>query len=148
MVGLTMIVSLILPVSCRQSSESDTGEPAAESASGDRAEISAGDEVNFKPLVGRWVRPDGGYVIDIRGIGSGGRVDAGYFNPGEINVARAEATSEESRLKLFIELRDTGYPGSTYDLVYDEQQDMLIGVYFQAAIQQNFNVLFVRMQAR
>jgi hypothetical protein len=147
-IALAIISILILPVSCGRTSETDSGGQATESASGDQAKISAGDEADFQTLVGRWVRPDGGYIIEIRGIGPGGRLEAGYFNPGEINVARAEASLEAGTVNLFIELRDRGYPGSTYDLIYDEQEDILIGVYFQAVLQQKFNVLFVRMQAR
>src|SRR5262245_38211615 len=41
-------------------------------------------------LVGRWQRPDGGYVIEIRNVATNGKLDAGYFNPRPINVARAE----------------------------------------------------------
>ena len=35
-------------------------------------------------------------------------------------------------------------PGSTYTLTYDPQRDQLMGIYFQAVEQQNFNVYFVR----
>jgi hypothetical protein len=38
------------------------------------------------------------------------------------------------------------YPGSTYALTYDPASDQLQGVYYQAAIQQRFAVVFVRMQ--
>jgi hypothetical protein len=49
-------------------------------------------------------------------------------------------------VKVFIELRAPNYPGSTYTLTYDPQQDQLQGAYFQAVQQQNFNVNFVRMK--
>ena len=148
LMGLVILPFLILPVSCNNTPEPDSVEPVADSASDDRTNILVGEETNFQALTGRWLRPDGGYIIDIRGIDSVGRVDARYFNPAEINVSRAEATLEEGQLKLFIELRDRGYPGSTYDLVYDAQKDTLFGVYFQAVQQQNFQVLFVRTPAR
>jgi len=148
LMGLVILPFLILPVSCNNTPEPDSVEPVADSASDDRTKLLVGDETNFQALIGRWVRPDGGYIIEIRGIDSVGRVDASYFNPGEINVSRADATLEEGKLKLFIELRDTGYPGSTYDLVYNEQKDMLAGVYFQAVQQQNYQVFFVRAPAR
>ncbi|OGR31583.1 MAG: hypothetical protein A2139_13870 [Desulfobacca sp. RBG_16_60_12] len=69
-----------------------------------------------------------------------------YFNPRPINVSRAEAAQEGTTTKVFIELRDTNYPGSTYTLAYDPQSDQLKGVYFQAALQQSFDVVFVRMK--
>jgi hypothetical protein len=40
-------------------------------------------------LRGRWVRPDGGYVIEIREAQAGGGPDAAYLNPRPINVSRA-----------------------------------------------------------
>jgi hypothetical protein len=73
-------------------------------------------------------------------------MDAGYFNPRPINVSRAEASQEGTTIKVFIELRDTNYPGSTYTLTFDPQSDQLKGVYFQAALQQSFDVFFVRLK--
>lgn len=100
----------------------------------------------FDRLKGRWLRPDGGYVIEIRNIAGNGKMDAGYFNPRPINVSRAEASQEGTTTKVFIELRDTNYPGSTYTLTFDPQSDQLKGVYFQAALQQSFDVFFVRLK--
>src|SRR5690242_6383851 len=40
-------------------------------------------------LTGKWVRPDGGYVLELKSVGSGGKMDAAYFNPRPINVSRA-----------------------------------------------------------
>ncbi|MFC1834605.1 hypothetical protein ACFL2Q_07715 [Thermodesulfobacteriota bacterium] len=100
----------------------------------------------FRELTGRWRRPDGGYVIDIKEVDSTGKMDVAYSNPKPINVSRAEATQEGSTTKVFIELRDAGYPGCTYTLTYDPQTDQLKGIYFQAAIQQNFKVIFFRLK--
>lgn len=101
---------------------------------------------NFHALVGRWLRPDGGYIIEISKIRANGRLDARYLNPRPINVSVAEASHRGDELKLFIELQDVGYPGSTYTLTYDPQRDLLAGTYFQAALQQPFEVVFVRME--
>ena len=100
----------------------------------------------FDRLKGRWRRPDGGYVLEIRNIEANGKIDAGYFNPRPINVSRAEASQAGTTTKVFIELRDTNYPGSTYTLTYDSENDQLQGIYFQAALQQSFDVVFVRMK--
>ena len=48
--------------------------------------------------------------------------------------------------KVEIELRDTGYPGSSYTLLYDPDKDALLGFYYQAVQKQNFDVVFVRMK--
>ena len=105
---------------------------------------SAAKSTDFQPLVGKWIRPDGGYIIAVQGVDLDGRVDAAYFNPRPINVSRAEASAEGKTIKLFIELQGVGYPGSTYELVYDRSKDVLVGIYFQAAMQQRFDVVFVR----
>lgn len=104
----------------------------------------AAPRVDLQRLVGDWVRPDGGYVISIRRVAPDGRVEAAYLNPRPIKVSRAEASVAGDAAKLFIELRDAGYPGSTYELLYDPRSDRLAGVYFQAAIGQRFDVVFVR----
>ena len=59
-------------------------------------------------------------------------------------LARADAAAEGKTITLFVELQGVGYPGSTYELVYDRSNDVLIGIYFQAAMQQRFDVVFVR----
>jgi hypothetical protein len=104
----------------------------------------AAPKVDLQRLVGDWVRPDGGYVLSIRRIAPGGRVEAAYLNPRPINVSRAEASAAGEAAKLFIELRDAGYPGSTYELIYDSRSDRLAGAYFQAALGQRFDVVFLR----
>jgi hypothetical protein len=45
-----------------------------------------------------------------------------------------------------VELQAPNYPGSTYTLTYDRGRDQLGGTYFQAALQQRFDVVFVRMK--
>ncbi len=113
---------------------------------GESRPIAVAEDSSFGRLNGRWLRPDGGYVLEIRGAGTGGPIGAEYLNPRPIDVARASATREGSALKVFVELRAPNYPGSTYTLTYDPQQDQLQGTYFQAALQQSFTVLFVRMK--
>jgi hypothetical protein len=100
----------------------------------------------FDALNGRWLRPDGGYILEIRSVDAGGKINAVYLNPKPINVAKAEATRDGSTVKVFVELRAPGYPGSTYTLTYDPTRDQLEGIYFQAALQQRFDVMFVRMK--
>ena len=96
----------------------------------------------FAELIGRWVRTDGGYTIVIKSVDPNGKIDATYANP--INISRAEASVERSSLRIFIELRGAGYPGSTYTLTHVPTGDRLTGEYFQAAIRQKFDVIFLR----
>jgi hypothetical protein len=102
--------------------------------------------VGFDSLKGRWQRPDGGYVLEIRDVEAMGKMTAAYFNPRPINVSQAEAALDGTTIKVFIELRDVNYPGATYHLTYDQEGDQLRGVYFQPALQQKFDVFFVRVK--
>jgi hypothetical protein len=97
-------------------------------------------------LSGRWLRPDGGYVLQLSGIESNGQMNARYFNPRSINVSSARWKQSDSRLSVFVELRDVNYPGCTYDLVYHTANDRMRGIYYQAAMQQQFEVEFVRLK--
>ncbi|MGB9192767.1 MAG: hypothetical protein WCB88_02415 [Azonexus sp.] len=98
----------------------------------------------FATLPGRWVRPDGGYVINIKSVDASGKLDASYANPNPLPFSRAEATRDGNTIKLFFELRAGGYNGSTYMLTYDPASDTLKGVYFQAVAQQKFDIYFMR----
>jgi hypothetical protein len=105
-----------------------------------------GGSGGFERLNGRWLRPDGGYVLEIRSVDASGQIDAAYLNPRPITIAKAQATRDGSVVNVFVELRAPNYPGSTYTLTYDPQHDQLRGIYFQAVQQQNFEVTFVRMK--
>ncbi len=148
LVGLAVAVALtgIYLMFMRQGPTSGDTERASGTGSSRQADRAAPASVDFQALVGKWVRPDGGYVISVRSVDPDGQVDAGYFNPRPINVSRAEASVEGKAVKLFIELQAAGYPGSTYDLIYDPGNDALVGIYFQAAMQQRFEVAFVRTE--
>jgi hypothetical protein len=99
----------------------------------------------FAALPGRWVRPDGGYVITIKSVDASGKLDASYANPSPLPFYAAMATGEGGgAVKLFFELRAGGYDGSTYKLNYDAKSDRLTGAYYQAVAKQTFEVFFVR----
>jgi len=98
----------------------------------------------IEPIVGRWRRTDGGYVIDIRGLDAAGNLKVAYYNPRPINVSQAQVAKSDQGLHIFVELRDTGYPGATYRLDYDSDNDALTGIYHQPAANQSFEVVFVR----
>ena len=94
--------------------------------------------------MGSWLRPDGGYILEIRGFDGDGDMDAAYFNPRPIHVSEARAGGSPEDLRIFIELTDVGYPGATYDLRYIAEQDVLAGFYFQPTAGQKFDVFFIR----
>ncbi len=101
---------------------------------------------SFDKLTGLWQRPDGGYIIEIRSVGPDGEMDAAYFNPRSINVAKAGASQNGATITVFIELRDRNYPGSKYNLQYDPVFDRLTGIYYQAVQKVTYKVEFVRMR--
>jgi len=101
-------------------------------------------KIDEQRLTGRWVRPDGGYILELKEIKKDGSLNAAYFNPRPINVARAELSRKDGRITIFIELRDVNYPGSKYNLQYDAKTDRLIGTYFQAVQGETYDIEFVR----
>ena len=101
---------------------------------------------DIQPLLGRWMRPDGGYILELGRNETDNGIKAAYYNPRPINVARAELQPSETGNVVFIELRDINYPGSTYTLRYDPTNDRLHGIYYQAVYRQSFTVEFVRLK--
>jgi len=107
--------------------------------------VNAEDKTHdYNEIVGQWLRPDGGYVLDIKAIQPDGKMEAAYLNPRPINVSKSQANIKEDKIELFIELRDRGYPGSYYTLTYDSETNRLVGVYHHLGLNQNFDVYFVR----
>lgn len=140
-------------VSCgRQAQVQETPAPPSAPGATTNATVSAAPaaapapRAEFEKIKGRWLRPDGNYVLEIKEAGASGRIEAAYFNPNPIRVSRAEVRMEGPAAKVFVELRDTGYPGCTYTLTHDAQSDQLVGVYFQAAMGESFEVVFTRMK--
>jgi hypothetical protein len=107
---------------------------------------AAAAEPGAEVLQGRWMRPDGGYVLEIKSATGAGPIEAAYFNPSPIHVAQAVVTREGDHWKLFVELRDVNYPGSTYRLAYDPSVDMLKGEYYQAVARETYPIYFVRLK--
>jgi hypothetical protein len=135
LVALAMLLIVVLLFKKEYSSRTD---------SADLKTPSVAESPDFRPLIGDWVRPDGGYILRIRNVKPDGEATVGYYNPGKINVAAATASVEKKMLKVFITLQDKGYPGSTYTLFHIAEKDVLLGIYFQAVLKRAFEVVFVR----
>jgi len=95
-------------------------------------------------LISKWSRTDANYILEIKSIAADGRMDVAYLNPKSIYVAEAQASRDGQGTRLFLQLQDVNYPGSTYSLVYEPKTDMLEGVYYHAGLKQTFDVVFVR----
>jgi uncharacterized protein (DUF2147 family) len=131
-----------LLVSCGSKTETAPPPAPATNAAPSAATVSP----DLAKLVGKWERPDGGYIVEIKSVDPSGKLDAAYFNPNPINVSRAVAWREQGATKVVIELRDVNYPGSTYNLKHDPQTDQLYGQYYQAGSQQTFDIAFARLK--
>jgi hypothetical protein len=114
--------------------------PAAAPAAKAAEEAASGDK-----LVGRWLRSDSDYTIEVAGVGADGKLEARYLNPNPIHVERAEWRVDEGLLKMLLVLQDRGYPGSFYALRYDPGSDSLSGVYHHLGLNQQFEVAFSRL---
>lgn len=135
----SVLCGLFGGVSCSQRSTEATAVPAAASTA-----VAVPDAGK---LTGRWLRPDGGYVLEIGKASSNGKLEAAYFNPNPINVAQAEwRVSAQNLLIVSVELRDLNYPGATYTLRYDATADRLQGAYYQPVHQQTYEIEFIRQQ--
>ncbi|MBP1750731.1 MAG: hypothetical protein H6Q52_3270 [Deltaproteobacteria bacterium] len=122
--------------------------PALMAAENQAARTGKAERIEPKQLEGRWLRPDGGYILELRDIKKDGSLKAAYFNPRPINVAMASLQNKDGRISLSVELRDVNYPGSLYELQYDPKTDRLIGTYFQAVERQTFTIEFVRVKGQ
>jgi hypothetical protein len=95
-------------------------------------------------LIGKWIRSDGDYTIEIFSVSKDGKLDAGYFNPNPIHVDKSEWKISENILFMRVILKDINYPGSTYVLRYNPDNETLAGNYFQAVEKTNYDVIFSR----
>lgn len=138
-----IVIAIVAIAGIFLTSSNFSHEPANDSGS-ESLPLESSKKTDYSKLTGSWIRQTGGYIIKINKILENGQMDAEYFNPRPIHVSRAMASDKNGALNLFIELRDQGYPGSTYNLRYNSEYDALVGVYFQALMQQSFDVAFTR----
>lgn len=141
--GAAALLVAITIVAIRRNSQPSPTEPVAKSPAAAAPVVT--NPISPAQLVGRWHRPDGGYIIEIRDATADGKLNAAYFNPQPINVSRAEWKRDGAALDVFVELRDANYPGATYKLRYVPQADILVGEYFQPAYQQTYQIQFERL---
>jgi len=102
-------------------------------------------ELNAEKLLGRWMRTDGEYTLEVKAIKGDSYLAVAYFNPNPIHCEKGTYAMEGGALKIHVLLNDTGYPKCTYDLEYDDEKKILFGAYFQAAAGQTYHVVFEKM---
>ncbi len=145
---IAALVTVSLATSCQKETKDA---PAPAKAATGTAPASAASAAKVpeavQKLLGKWLRSDGGYVLELRSAELSGVMQAGYFNPKSINVSRAIWMQGGTGFQVVVELNDVGYPGATYVLSHDAQSDRLIGKYNQPAMQQSFDIEFMRQPA-
>ena len=99
----------------------------------------------FEKIKGKWVRPDGGYVLELKQSLPQNELEAAYFNPNPIRVGKAKLYKEGALIKVYVEFQDVNYTGSNYTLIYDAESDQLNGLYYQATQQMTYEIFFTRM---
>lgn len=120
--------------------------PAASPAAAADAPAAAPAALTDK-LIGRWLRADSNYVIEVRSAAPDGTLEAAYFNPGPIQVSRALWKIDGQHVGMFVELTDRNYPGNYYELLYDAGSDALVGRYSHLGVQEVYEVAFSRVAA-
>lgn len=83
----------------------------------------------YSDFYGAWLRSDGIYRVEIEPGAVAGSVVARYFNPDPINVEAASFDEVGGQPRIEFILRDEGYPGSAYQLVFMAERRVLVGTY-------------------
>ena len=138
------VVGMLCVTSCQKGSKESAAAEVAATVTPPPKTASAAVPEPVQKLLGKWLRSDGGYVLELRSAEISGVLQAGYFNPKSINVSRAIWMQGGTGFQVVVELNDVGYPGATYVLSHDAQSDRLVGKYNQPAMQQSFDIEFVR----
>jgi hypothetical protein len=141
---LLAVVAVVVAVAAWPRKSKTDNAPTSALPSAAIAASAKAETPDLRFLKGRWVRPDGGYVIEIRQVDDDGQLDARYFNPSPIRVVNSKAEKDGAAVKVYIELDDVNYPGCKYNLTYIPDQRILVGTYFQAAMRQTYDVAFER----
>lgn len=117
----------------------------AETKSPVKAESAVQLTAAFEKIKGKWARTDGDYVLEFKKLMDNNVLDVAYYNPNPIHVGKARMYEERGFTKVFVELQDVNYPGSRYTLILDADKNRLVGNYFQATQQMDYEVSFDKM---
>jgi hypothetical protein len=96
------------------------------------------------PLLGTWIRPDGGYEIHVLAVEPDGAAKVTYNNPDLVKVGEARVGETDGKPTLFVKFDDPpkGYPGSAYQLTLEGEH--LVGSYYQAVTKETYDIFFIR----
>ena len=83
-------------------------------------------------------------MLRIERFNNDSTINAGYLNPKPIHIAETRRKVIDDTVNFYVIFEDEGYPGSYYSLGYITEEDKLYGFYYQAVINQEFEVVFTR----
>ena len=135
---ISLIFSMVL-VGCGK------GEKTTQSTAAVKAEATVQLTGAFEKIKGKWTRSDGGYVLEFKQLLPNNALEVSYVNPSPIHVGKARIYEERGFTKVFVELQDVNYPGSRYTLILNAEKSQLVGNYFQATQQVDYEVAFEKM---
>ena len=95
-------------------------------------------------VTGEWLRTDGNYILNLNRFNADSTINAVYLNPRSIHIAETRWKVRDTFVYILVKFEDEGYPGSYYSLGYIPEKDILYGLYYQAALDQEFEVVFER----
>ncbi len=104
--ALIVIVAVVCGVliwRMNASGSTESASPSGSNSEGVSLAEAISEPVNMQKLVGRWLRTDSPYVIEIREVSPDGTLRAGYYNPQPINVSAAKVENNNSTLQVFVE---------------------------------------------
>ncbi len=132
---LVSFVLMIAVISCSGKQDEKPGQQSEDSNSKQALHVQ---------ITGEWLRTDGNYVLNIEKFNADSTLRAFYLNPKPIHIAETRWKVQDDHVFFFIKFDDEGYPGSYYSLGYLPEEDRLYGFYYQAVMNQEFEVIFER----
>lgn len=106
-----------------------------------------GEETVSEKLIGKWLRNEGSYTLEIKAVNEDGTLDVAYFNPKSVELGRTEWMMYKNKLHVLVELKGP-YVLSNYQLVYDEETKRLHGTFFQAVEQETYSIYFEKAKKK
>ena len=89
-VGAVAVVGFVWSL-WQQADAPHAATPGPEANAANQPEPAATSNSGFETLKDKWLRPDGGYVVEIHGVDPSRKMDATCSNPRPIHVEKAEA---------------------------------------------------------
>ena len=122
-----------------------TAEPSRTPGSSGSSAQGEAPETDFKPLAGKWVRPDTGVVLEILSVDREGPVSVMTSGTPGTFVSAASVHVVDGLPEMSVEFSDASCSGCTMRINYDGSGDRLVGSYRESSGARR-DVVFMRTQ--